>query len=68
MMFVHHDFWLWNDRRLLLGILPVGLAYHAGYSLLASGLMAYLVQRAWPAHLEDLGDEPPDAGGHGGRP
>ena len=49
---LHQDFWLWSDRSLVLGFLPVGLAYHAGYSLLAAGMMALLVRFAWPAQLE----------------
>jgi hypothetical protein len=35
------------------GFLPVGLAYHVGYSLLASGTMAILVKYAWPKNLDD---------------
>jgi len=34
------------------GFLPVGLAYHAGYSILAAIMMAVLVKVAWPEHLE----------------
>ena len=49
---LHQDFWLWSNRSLVLGILPIGLAYHAGYSLLAAGMMALLVKFAWPAELE----------------
>jgi hypothetical protein len=51
---VHQDFWLWNDGTLVFGFLPVGLAYHAAYSLLAVAVMALLVRWAWPAHLERL--------------
>jgi hypothetical protein len=36
------------------GFLPVGLAYQAGYSILASLLMAVLVKFAWPHHLEQV--------------
>jgi hypothetical protein len=57
---LHQDFWWWTDYRpLLFGFLPVGLAYHAGYCMLAALLMGWLVRWAWPAHLEKL--EPPDA-------
>jgi len=52
---LHQDFWNWNKAQpLLFGFLPVGLAYHAGYSILASILMAVLVKFAWPKHLEDV--------------
>jgi hypothetical protein len=51
---LHQDFWNWRRfHPLILGFLPVGLAYHAGYSLLASVTMAILVKFAWPKHLED---------------
>jgi Protein of unknown function (DUF3311) len=49
---LHQDFWNWTNGSLAFGFLPAGLAYHAGYSLLASAMMAILVQCAWPAHLE----------------
>ena len=52
---VHQDFWNWNKAEpLVLGFLPIGLAYHAGYSILAAITMAILVKFAWPKHLEDI--------------
>ena len=56
MMIVHQDFWFWTEATLLFGFLPVGLAYQAGYSLLAAAVMAGLVRWAWPAWLERLED------------
>ena len=51
---LHQDFWNWKRATpLVLGFLPVGLAYHAAYSLLAALTMALLVKFAWPKHLED---------------
>ena len=26
---LHHDWWLWNDGRLVFGFLPIGLGYQA---------------------------------------
>lgn len=63
MMALRQDFWLWHDATLVFGFLPVGLAYQAGYSLVAAAVMAALVRFAWPAHLEEL--EAPEE--HGGR-
>jgi hypothetical protein len=60
---LHHDFWFWKDRTLVLGFLPIGLAYHALLTLVASGMMAVLVKYAWPHDLERLADE--DAAAHG---
>ncbi len=51
---LHQDFWNWRRfEPLVLGFLPIGLAYHAAYSLLAAVTMALLVKFAWPAHLEE---------------
>ena len=53
---LHQDLWFWREARpLVFGILPVGLAYHAAYTLAVSALMALLVRRYWPSHLEDEG-------------
>jgi hypothetical protein len=54
---LHHDIWNWHDRTLVLGFLPIGLAYQAGYSILAAVMMAVLVATAWPGHLEDVEPE-----------
>jgi len=56
---LHQDLWNWRKSEpLVFGFLPIGLAYHAGYAILASILMAILVKTAWPGHLEEL-DPPP---------
>jgi hypothetical protein len=50
---LHQDTWFWRAAEpLVFGILPVGLAYHAAYTLAVSIVMAVLVRRHWPAHLE----------------
>lgn len=58
MMALRQDFWHWHDPTLVLGVLPVGLAYQAGYSLVAALVMALLVRFCWPSHLEELEREP----------
>ena len=50
---LHQDTWLWTNKTLVFGFLPAGLAYHAGYSILAALTMALLVRYFWPAHLEE---------------
>ncbi len=51
---LHQDVWFWLEARpLVFGFLPVGLFYHAAYTLVISLTMLYLVRRHWPAHLED---------------
>ena len=52
---LHQDFWNWKKTEpLVFGFLPIGLAYHAGFSILAAILMAILVKVAWPKHLENV--------------
>ena len=51
-LLLHQDFWFWGDRGLVFGFLPVGLAYHVGYTLAVVALMVLLVRFAWPGHLE----------------
>jgi hypothetical protein len=59
---LHQDSWNWKTAEpLVLGFLPIGLAYHAGYSILAAILMAILVKFAWPKHLEDVQPQNTDA-------
>ena len=55
---LHQDSWNWKRvDPLIFGFLPIGLAYHAGYSILAAITMAVLVKFAWPAHLENVQPE-----------
>jgi hypothetical protein len=54
---LHQDVWLFRSAEpLLFGFLPVGLTYHAAYSLACALLMWLLVAQAWPHHLEDDGE------------
>ena len=51
---LHQDVWLWGQSRpLIFGVLPVGLAYHAAYTVAVSVVMAVLVRLYWPSHLEE---------------
>ena len=55
---LHNDLWLWDDGRLVAG-LPAGLVYHVGFCAAAAGMLYLLVTRAWPAHLDEQGEERP---------
>lgn len=58
---LHQDIWFWRTARpLVFGFLPIGLFYHACFSVAAALLLAALVRWAWPGHLEDEtpGDRP----------
>ena len=51
---LHQDFWFWPMARpLILGFLPVGLFYHAAYTLACSAALWLLVRSYWPSDLED---------------
>lgn len=57
---LHQDLWLWRTARpLVFGFVPIGLFYHACYSVAASLLMWLLVRQAWPAHLEEEAEREP---------
>lgn len=49
---LHQDIWFWRSRYLVFGFFPVGLFYHACFSIAAALLMWLLVTFAWPSHLE----------------
>ena len=53
---LHQDQWNWDDGGLVFGFLPVGLAYHAGYSIIAASFWALVIRFAWPRHLETWAD------------
>jgi len=55
---LHQDFWFWRTARpLVLGFIPIGLFYHALYTVAAALLMWMLVKFAWPSHLEEEVEE-----------
>ena len=45
---LHQDAWNWNDATLVGGWLPMGLAWHAGFSVVASVVWGGVVLFAWP--------------------
>ena len=53
----HQDFWLWADDSLVFGFMPVGLAYHALFSVACSCLWALAVFKAWPEEIERWAEE-----------
>ena len=51
---LHQDWWFWRSASpLVFGFIPIGLFYHAVYSLAVAALMWLLVRLAWPSHLEN---------------
>ena len=53
---LHQDFWNWGNGNLVFGFMPVTLAYHAGYSLVAALFWALVIKFAWPTALEEWAD------------
>jgi len=58
LIILHHDWWFWNDGRLLFGFLPIGLGYHALISLAAGGFWAWAVFYGLSDYFSN--DEPSD--------
>ena len=60
---LHQDIWFWDVAQpLVFGFLPVGLFYHAVYSVAIALFMILLVRVAWPAELErEVERESPDS-------
>lgn len=64
---LHQDLWFWRTAEpVIFGFLPIGIAYHALYTIAVSALMWCLVTWAWPGHLEELAEQHPEeeAGRH----
>ncbi|HEX5964741.1 MAG TPA: DUF3311 domain-containing protein [Pyrinomonadaceae bacterium] len=49
---LHQDIWFWRSSHLVFGFIPIGLFYHACFSVAAALLMWLLVTFAWPSQLE----------------
>jgi len=56
---LHQDVWFWRAARpLVFGFIPIGLFYHACYTVVIALVMWLLVSLAWPSELEEqVGDE-----------
>ena len=54
---LHQDFWWWDSDMLIFGFMPIGLAYHALYSVVAACLWGLAILIAWPYHLEAMANE-----------
>ena len=54
---VHQDFWLWADDSLVFGFMPIGLAYHALFSIGCAYLGWLAIKMAWPHDLEAFAEE-----------
>ena len=57
MFLAHQDFWWWDDSSLVLGFLPVALAFHGLFSIGCAFLGWLAISKAWPTELEAFADE-----------
>ena len=53
---IHQDVWNWNNGRLVLGFLPITLAFHSGISIGAGIAWFLAINFAWPEGLDDEAD------------
>ncbi len=51
---LHQDFWFWDDPSLVLGFLPIGLAYHLVYCVVTALVWYLALKYAWPEDLESF--------------
>jgi hypothetical protein len=51
---VHQDFWWRNDPTLVLGILPISLAYHVMWTLLVAFGWFLVCKFCWPDALDEM--------------
>ncbi len=52
LLILHQDNWLWDDDRLVMGFMPVGLLYHCGISIAAAITWLLVTTFAWPQGLD----------------
>jgi hypothetical protein len=50
---LHQDFWWKNDASLVLGFLPVSLAYHVAWTLLVALGWFFVGKFCWPEGLDE---------------
>ncbi len=54
---LHQDFWLKDNATLVLGIVPIGLAYHMAFTAVAAFAWLVIVRFAWPKYLVEEENE-----------
>jgi hypothetical protein len=60
LVILHQDNWNWEKDTLVLGFIPIGLAWHAGISIAASTVWFLATVFAWPDELKYAEDQPQD--------
>ena len=55
-VFIASGFLVVDEAGLVFGFMPVGLAYHAGFSVACAILGWLAIKFAWPTHLEEFAE------------
>lgn len=57
LLLLHQDFWNWTSEEIIFWGMPIGLFYHAVFSVACSLLGAWAVLRVWPVHWEEYAED-----------
>ena len=60
---IHQDFWWWDNKTLVFGLMRLGLFYHALFSCMAAGVWAMAIKWAWPSEIEEWAESVDEQGG-----
>ena len=53
LLVLHQDIWFWDNESMVLGFMPMGLFYHALYSVCCGLLGLIAIKLAWPVEESD---------------
>lgn len=61
LLVLHQDFWWWDSETMVLGFMPIALAFHAAFSIACALLGVLAIKAIWPHDLEKLSDAPAES-------
>lgn len=56
LLILHQDNWMWDNKTLVFGFMPIGLLYHAGISMAAAFTWFLATKFAWPEIAHENND------------
>ena len=60
LLVLHQDFWNWSNEDVFAWGMPIGLFYHAFFSIACACLGVWAVLRAWPKDWENYAEQATD--------
>lgn len=63
LLILHQDFWWWDSETMVLGFMPIALAFHAAFAIACTLLGLVAIKSIWPHELEKLSDGPSEPAG-----